>query len=101
MGRGGGAKVRMISGNELKKKGLKFINNIFMSNHPIIIAGVIVATILTFVILSIYTQSKDNIVNEFQKHQLTSVESAAHGIEGFIKEVIKDLCMLSELKAGL
>ncbi|MEW5805049.1 MAG: PDC sensor domain-containing protein, partial [bacterium] len=90
----------MISGKELKKKGVIFLNSIFMSNHPIIIIGIIAAILLIFVILSIYTQSKDNIITEFQKHQLTSVESAAHGIEGFIREIIKDLRILSELRSG-
>ncbi|MEW6379927.1 MAG: sigma 54-interacting transcriptional regulator [bacterium] len=90
----------MISGRQLKEKGTIFLNDIFKSNHPIIITGIVAVILLIFVILSIYTQSKDNIVNEFQKHQLTSVESAARGIEGFIKEVIKDLCILSELKSG-
>jgi len=89
----------MSIGQELKEKSNIFLDNIYRSNHPIIIAGIVAVILLIFVILSIYTQSKDNIISEFQKHQLTSVESAAHGIEEVINEVIKDLCILNELKS--
>lgn len=87
----------MISSNELKQKARDFFNNVFISNYPIVTAGIISAILLIFIIFSIYTQSKDNIIHEFQKHQLTSVESAARGIEGVIENIIKDLGMLKHL----
>ncbi|MGA1875476.1 MAG: sigma 54-interacting transcriptional regulator [bacterium] len=89
----------MIDKNELKKRVSVFFNNAFINNYPIVTAGIIVAILLIFIILSIYKQSKENIVNEFQNHQLTSVESAARGIEGFIKNIAKDLCVIRQLRS--
>jgi len=84
----------------VKKRVKKFLNNIFINNYAIVTAGIIIAVLSIFIILSIYKQSKQNIINEFQKYQLTSVESAARGIEGFIKNIIKDLCFLGQLRSA-
>ncbi len=83
----------------MKKRVANFLNNIFISNYAIVTAGIIIAVLSIFIILSIYKQSKQNIINEFQKYQLSSVESAARGIEGFIKNTINDLRFFGQLKS--
>ncbi len=82
------------------KKGFQdLFNKFFVNNYTIVTTGIFFAVALIFVTLSIYKKSKENIIEEFQKHQLTSVESAARGIEVFIKNIVKDLHLLKKFKA--